>query len=837
MTNQPDSSDDLIAELAKLMATNAKGDASGNKAQTSPASSTPSPALQGLAGNGAKPAVRIPGLDMPPLSVVPIESTAKADSKPSTFDFKPMAPMPSQAKPGTTVPTIRIPGMDQPVPTPQVAAPAPQPAAPPPQAAAPQPKPAAPAVVSPVSTRPGPLVSAPEIKHVERTVPPVTPVRATTTPQRVEPKRVEPQIVAPAPPPPAPASEAGKPAARAETRHESANTNSGGKPRDQKPAFDPIAEIIAANLDDAERDKPVTPMAKPVQVSATATKPATVTPVVPLNPRPAQQGPAKLSPAAPITLKPAFGARPVPPENDKFFVAPVFGVSTKAGPPISSPPAPAAEAKPVPVPTRRPGDPMDEIETLIGEAVRVDAEADDDEPIDRPEPPKPVVPPLTTNFAPRRSGLKDDPDTNPQSAEAAILAAVAASGSDVGRVDPVAGDESARRKSKYKPKPARRPSSGARQYVGLAVAGTLLVAAGLSLYWVLGMGRGDPADAPLLTADASPVKEVPAVVASTEPRSPVLDEIDGVDAAPGGETLVSRDDTEGESPTEVAAVPEVAETGLANRKVRTVTVRPDGTIVESESSVAGAEALPVDRPDVPEVPGESLEPSELLEAAAQTVVVDPIAAVIAETITATAPGAAEDVAAADPGAAPGAEAVPEAPLAVAAAETPNQVTALALLPEGATATPPDVVAPTPMSRPLNRELLNGQPSRSVTAAVDTNNGGLALTAGGQQIDLLAAQPTPQPQQVAVATPEPASSSAAAYVQLSAQPSEDAARSTARTLSSRFSSLFGGAEAEIHRVDLGAKGIWYRVLVPASSRASANSMCLDIKNAGGDCILR
>ena len=829
MTNQPDSSDDLIAELAKLMATNAKGDASGNKAQTSPASSTPSPALQGLAGSGAKPAVRIPGLDMPPLSVVPIDSTARSDSKPSGFDFKPLAPIASQAKPGTSVPSIRIPGMDQPVPAPQ-AAPAPPPAAPAPQAAAPAPKPVTPTVVSPVSTKPTPLVTAPEVKPLERSAPPVTPVRAANTQQRVEP-----QIVPQATPP---AVEAKKPAAKDETRQDAAaNSNSGDKPKDQKPAFDPIAEIIAAELTEVERDKPVTPLAKPIQIAASAPKPATVTPVVPLNTRPADKAPTKLSPAAPITLKPGFGAKPVPPENDKFFVAPVFGIGTKAGAPANSPPPVVAEAKPA-VSTRRPGDPMDEIETLIGEAVRVEAEAEK-----APEPMKPVVPPLTTNFAPRRAGLKDEPDTSPQTAEAAILAAVAASGSDSGRADAVAGDDAARRKAKYKPKPARRPPGGARQYVGLAVAGTLLVAAGLSLYWVLGMGRGDPANAPLLTADASPVKEVPAVVASTDPRSPVLDQIDGVQPAPDGETLVSRDDTEGETVTEVASVPEVTESGLANRKVRTVTVRPDGTIVESESAVAGMDALPVDRPDVPEVPGESLQPSDLLEAAAQSVVVDPIAAVIAESLPATAPGAAEEVASADPGTAPGA--VPEpvtegAPIEVASAETPAAVTPLALLPEGAVATPADVIAPLPMSRPLNRELLNGQPSRSVTAAVDANNGGLALTAGGQQIDLLA-QPSPvaaaQPTQVAVAAAPAPTSDAAAYVQLSAQPSEEAARATARTLSNRFSSLFGGSEAEIHRVDLGTKGVWYRVLVPANSRGSANSICMDIKNAGGDCILR
>lgn len=40
---------------------------------------------------------------------------------------------------------------------------------------------------------------------------------------------------------------------------------------------------------------------------------------------------------------------------------------------------------------------------------------------------------------------------------------------------------------------------------------------------------------------------------------------------------------------------------LANRKVRTVTVRPDGTIVSGDDALAGNEALPIDRPNGPQV--------------------------------------------------------------------------------------------------------------------------------------------------------------------------------------------------------------------------------------------
>lgn len=811
MSSQPDTSDDLIAELAKLMATNAKGEPSGAKTAAAPATASPaspSPSLQGLAGN-TKPAVRIPGLDMPPLAVVPINTTTKSNAKPAPFEFKPMAPPPSQLKPGQPVPTIRIPGMDQPVP----AAAAPKPATPP-------------VMLTPAPTKP--LVTAPEIRAVDMKAAPPRPAPAGT--------RIEPRIATPVPPPAAQPAQATRPAGKDEARKNGAagpdfdfgfGTNDKAKDQEKhapRTSYDPIAEIIAADLNDAERET-VRPALKPIPVSASAPKPATVTPVVPLTPRSGQAAAptAKLAPAAPVTLKPSFATKPVPPEHDKFFVAPVFGFGAKPSAPAAT--APVSDAKPLDA--RRPGDPMDEIETLIGDAVRVGAEADR-EPLAQPElPPKPVVPPLTTNFAPRRTALKDEPDTAPQSAEAAILAAAAATGSEVGRIEPIMGEEPSRKKTKYRPKPARRPSTGARQYVGLAVAGTLLLAAGFGLYWVLNMGPGDPANAPLLTADASPVKEAAAVVASTEPKSPVLDQIDGVAASPAEETLVSRDDTEGEAVTEVAAVPDVTESGLANRKVRTVTVRPDGTIVEAEDSVAGAEPLPVDRPDVPSVPGQSLNPSDLLTAAANAASPDPIAAVIAES------GGAADAQTAT------AETTAPDSLEVAAAQPPSPVTALALMPEGATATPSNVAAPAPMARPLDRAALNGQPSTSVNAIVEPDPGqGLALTAGGQQIDLLAPQQSePAPQQIAVAAPTQPAGTASAYVQLSAQRDETTAKADARRFDSQFASLFGGNALEIHRVDLGAKGIWYRVMVPASSKGAANSICIDIKNAGGDCLIR
>ena len=60
---------------------------------------------------------------------------------------------------------------------------------------------------------------------------------------------------------------------------------------------------------------------------------------------------------------------------------------------------------------------------------------------------------------------------------------------------------------------------------------------------------------------------------------------------------------------------------------------------------------------------------------------------------------------------------------------------------------------------------------------------------------------------------------------------------ARRFTDRFASVIGNTALEVHIVDLGAKGTWYRVLLPANSASAANTACANIKNAGGDCLIR
>ncbi len=81
-----------------------------------------------------------------------------------------------------------------------------------------------------------------------------------------------------------------------------------------------------------------------------------------------------------------------------------------------------------------------------------------------------------------------------------------------------------------------------------------------------------------------------------------------------------------------------------------------------------------------------------------------------------------------------------------------------------------------------------------------------------------------------------SGNAAAYVQLSSSPSEADAQASLRALNNRYGSLFGGNQLVIQSADLGQKGVWYRVKLPAASVADAQNMCASIKANGGDCIV-
>ena len=102
-----------------------------------------------------------------------------------------------------------------------------------------------------------------------------------------------------------------------------------------------------------------------------------------------------------------------------------------------------------------------------------------------------------------------------------------------------------------------------------------------------------------------------------------------------------------------------------------------------------------------------------------------------------------------------------------------------------------------------------------------------------------AEPTPKLVAKPVAKPVTRTSGRQDFmVQLAASRSRALARGVYSNLQKSYNDLLGRRDPLILRVDLGDKGIFYRVNVPGfSSRAAANSFCANLKKRGQDCLVR
>ena len=108
-----------------------------------------------------------------------------------------------------------------------------------------------------------------------------------------------------------------------------------------------------------------------------------------------------------------------------------------------------------------------------------------------------------------------------------------------------------------------------------------------------------------------------------------------------------------------------------------------------------------------------------------------------------------------------------------------------------------------------------------------------------------AAPVPAPaapaRTAAVAPQAPAAAStgvAGSYVQVSSQRSEGEAQAAFRSLQAKFPDQLGGRQSAIHKVDLGAKGTYYRAMVgPFANGGEASQLCSSLKAAGGQCLVQ
>jgi hypothetical protein len=348
------------------------------------------------------------------------------------------------------------------------------------------------------------------------------------------------------------------------------------------------------------------------------------------------------------------------------------------------------------------------------------------------------------------------------------------------------------------------PRTVKRGLVVAAILGCVAIVGAIGIFALSGGGAGTSDGPVLVKASSDPVKVAPENPGGKEVPNQdraVFSESAGV---PAQEELVSTS----EEPVDIAAVPEnalpsslngedlqkgedrlapsatdtssneAAPFVVAPRKVRTLVVRPDGTLVERE-------AVPTPEP---------IEPQST-NAAEEVASVEPeqLGGVpVAETVNVESSETASE------------------PVATAAA-TPDETPA----PEASEATPalptrtvqtktisPTQIAERPKDQPVN--IVNQEQTQVASAPAPT-----------------------------VATEAP---STPFSVQMASLPSEADAQQSARALTNRFSNVLGGRSLVIRRAEIEGKGTYYRVRVGAESRAEANTLCGQIKSAGGSCFV-
>ncbi|WP_370674292.1 SPOR domain-containing protein [Pleomorphomonas sp. PLEO] len=380
---------------------------------------------------------------------------------------------------------------------------------------------------------------------------------------------------------------------------------------------------------------------------------------------------------------------------------------------------------------------------------------------------------------------------------------------------------------------------GRRRLMTAVAAAVLVMATGFA-GWAFFGGSTGFREAVVVKAPDGPYKVKPdpnaqEVIASSEGAS-VYDTVGG--APPKSEErLVARS---GDVPELPAVTPHVSRITLPDgqeveaelptgfdpnetgpRRVRTVLVRPDGSLIETPADSA-ANTTTTTAPSPSDGAGQIIARSET---AGDTAAGDdteggtglpPLASTNQTVASDNTPAAPQGLPASNLTDASG-QSMPINLAAVASATPDTSVETTASVPTQASAPlPPDkpaAPAATPSSGPLD----------------------LTATAGKAQ----PAAPAQVASLPAVTQPAPAAASSGgvgAYVQLSSQRSEDAARSAFVALQRKFPSILGSAVADIQQADLGSKGVYYRARVGAPTKEAAVALCEQLRSAGGDCLI-
>ncbi len=226
---------------------------------------------------------------------------------------------------------------------------------------------------------------------------------------------------------------------------------------------------------------------------------------------------------------------------------------------------------------------------------------------------------------------------------------------------------------------------------------------------------------------------------------------------------------------------------IAPRRVRTMVVRPDGTLV----------------------PREEIEPEAVVAAVAE-----PTQAPLAQAPIRTNDAAPAVSAAADTQPAASGNGTAPAPVS----ESPAQPAS------GAVQDPP---VRTVETSTITRD--QATPARGPVAPTRPSD---------QPVDIVGNAGAAAGTQVAAATPAPvvAAQSSEWAMQIASQPSPEGAQASYADLSRRYASVLNGRGVNIVRAEVAGKGTFWRVRIPTGSRADANALCERYKAAGGSCFV-
>lgn len=322
----------------------------------------------------------------------------------------------------------------------------------------------------------------------------------------------------------------------------------------------------------------------------------------------------------------------------------------------------------------------------------------------------------------------------------------------------------------------------------------------------------EPKQKALVSSDEAPVDVVQRTL--TPEVSPDDDEgsADPVMPTAVGETQDPRLLPDHNATADASAADDDATPSVSPRKVRTMIVKPDGTLVAREEPAPAEQSAPAD------------------EVASATPAAQPGATPSAASFPASTGNQVASTALPPVGAAPATQPVQTtAKVAEVNAANADQVDppvrAVKTTPITDAAGATTDTAPVPTARPVDQPV-------NVVGTV-TENGNVRPTAQ-QKPTQVASAPAAAAQPV---TQAPAAAASGGYgIQIASLPSEDEAKKSYASLSKKFAGVLGGRAYEIRKADIAGKGTFYRVRIPAGSKDEAAALCEQYRSAGGSCLI-